>query len=104
MDVPGQGWREESNPDSIGDLLSDRQNLLWLDICDPGPAELEWLQREFGFHELALVRGAKAGPVIRERMAHRGRIAVSERIPPGGPPLCYGTGTRRSTCSRWRRR
>ncbi len=54
MDVHGQGWREESNPDSIGDVLSDRQNLLWLDIRDPGPAELEQLRREFGFHELTL--------------------------------------------------
>jgi magnesium transporter len=54
MDARGQGWQEAVDPGRVGELLSDRGNLLWLDICDPGPAELELLRREFGFHELAL--------------------------------------------------
>jgi len=37
MDVPGHGRQEEANPDGIGELLSDRQTLRWLDIRDPGP-------------------------------------------------------------------
>jgi len=54
MDVRGEGWRETVDPDCIGPLLGDCHNLLWLDIVDPGPAELELLRREFGFHELAI--------------------------------------------------
>jgi magnesium transporter len=59
MDVRGQGWQEDVNPDRIGELARDRQNLFWLDIRDPGPAELELLRREFDFHELALEDMAK---------------------------------------------
>ena len=54
MDVTGRGWQEEVDPGCIGEVLSSRDNLLWLDIVDPGPAELELLRREFGFHELAV--------------------------------------------------
>jgi magnesium transporter len=53
-EIPGVGWQEPLNPDRISGLLPDRTNLLWLDITDPGPAEIELLKREFGFHELAL--------------------------------------------------
>ena len=54
MDVRDQGWQEGASLDRISELLDDGGNLLWLDIRDPGPAELELLRREFGFHELAL--------------------------------------------------
>lgn len=30
------------------------QNFFWLDICDPGTAELEFLRKTFGFHPLDL--------------------------------------------------
>jgi magnesium transporter len=53
-ETSGLGWNETLQPDSIGHLRNDRSNLLWLDICDPGPAELDLLRREFGFHDLAL--------------------------------------------------
>jgi magnesium transporter len=59
LDARDQGWQETVNPDRLGKLLSDRANLLWLDISDPGPSELELLRREFGFHELALEDVAK---------------------------------------------
>jgi magnesium transporter len=59
LDARDTGWQESVDPDHLGKLLSDRANLLWLDICDPGPAELELLRREFGFHELALEDVAK---------------------------------------------
>jgi magnesium transporter len=35
-------------------LLPDRTKQLWLDISDPGPAEVDLLREVFGFHELAL--------------------------------------------------
>jgi magnesium transporter len=59
VDVPGQGWQDEVSLDRLSDLLADRQNLLWLDIRDPGPSELDLLQRAFRFHELALEDVAK---------------------------------------------
>jgi magnesium transporter len=59
LDARDKGWQEVVNPDRLRELLSDRANLLWLDISDPGPAELELLRREFSFHELALEDVAK---------------------------------------------
>lgn len=59
MDVPDRGWHETVDLDCLGGLLTDRRSLLWLDICDPGPSEIELLRREFGFHELALEDVAK---------------------------------------------
>jgi magnesium transporter len=50
----GQGWHEVVDVEQVSRLLGDAQNLLWLDIADPGPADVELLRREFGFHELAL--------------------------------------------------
>lgn len=35
-------------------LLAAPENRLWLDVSDPGPAEVDLLRRAFGFHELAL--------------------------------------------------
>ena len=54
LDARGQGKPAEVSADRLHDLLADRENRLWLDISDPGPAEVEILRREFGFHELAL--------------------------------------------------
>jgi magnesium transporter len=54
VEEQGQEWHEAPDVDRISDLRADHRNLLWLDISDPGPAELELLRREFGFHELAL--------------------------------------------------
>jgi magnesium transporter len=41
-------------PERISDLLQEPGTLLWVDIRDPGPAEIEMLREEFGFHRLAL--------------------------------------------------
>ena len=38
----------------LGELLADRENRLWLDISDPGPAEVALLRQVFGFHEVVL--------------------------------------------------
>ncbi len=38
----------------IDTLLADKENLLWLDIQDPTPEDIELLREEFRFHELAL--------------------------------------------------
>lgn len=54
VDTPDQGRPSEVSVDRLGQLLADKKTQVWLDISDPGPAEVALLQREFGFHELAL--------------------------------------------------
>ena len=54
VDARDQGLPMEVGVDQLGDLCADRSKRVWLDICDPGPAEVALLRREFGFHELAL--------------------------------------------------
>src|SRR5262249_48262626 len=54
VDNPHSGWNENVDTQQIDDLLGDHTNLIWLDVSDPGPKELELLRREFGFHELAI--------------------------------------------------
>src|SRR5687768_848120 len=49
-----QGVPAEVGVDRLSELLPDTRNQLWLDISDPGEAEVELLRRVFGFHELAL--------------------------------------------------
>jgi magnesium transporter len=53
-ETPNHGLDEDVPLERLPDLLHDTSNLLWLDICDPGPPELELLRDAFGFHELAL--------------------------------------------------
>lgn len=48
------GFDESITLDSISDILPNSGNILWLDIQDPTPGDLELLRHEFGFHELAL--------------------------------------------------
>ena len=50
---------EELPCERISDVVKDRNVLLWVDIQDPGPVQLEMLREEFGFHRLALEDAAK---------------------------------------------
>jgi magnesium transporter len=38
----------------LASLDVDKHALLWVDIADPQPADIKWLERTFGFHRLAL--------------------------------------------------
>jgi magnesium transporter len=40
--------------EQIRDYIRESGNLVWVDVQDPGPAELSMLLEEFGFHPLAL--------------------------------------------------
>jgi magnesium transporter len=60
VETRGGGVRDGYAVEQIDELLPDHGNLVWLDLCDPGPAEVELLRREFGFHELALEDVSKA--------------------------------------------
>lgn len=54
VDAGGEGVPAETPVERLAELLDGPMNRLWLDISDPGPAEVELLRRVFGFHELAL--------------------------------------------------
>ena len=54
VDGAGQALPSEVGVEQLDALLAVPENRLWLDISDPGPAEVELLRRVFGFHELAL--------------------------------------------------
>jgi magnesium transporter len=54
VDGPDRISPVEVDPEQLAELLPDRANRLWLDISDPGPEDVEWLRRAFGFHELTL--------------------------------------------------
>ena len=40
--------------EEVRDYIREPSNLVWMDVQDPGPAELSMLSEEFGFHPLAL--------------------------------------------------
>lgn len=44
----------------IAPLLADEQNILWLDLANPTPDDLQTLASEFGFHPLAIEDATKA--------------------------------------------
>jgi magnesium transporter len=54
VDTRDEAAPAEAGVERLRELLADRHNQLWLDISDPGPAEVALLQEAFGFHELAL--------------------------------------------------
>jgi magnesium transporter len=58
--------------EEIHEYLKERDNLVWVDVQDPGPVELEMLQEEFGFHPLALDDIAKGHerPKVDEYKGH----------------------------------
>jgi magnesium transporter len=60
VDTRGHGLQDGHTVDQISDLLPDRGNLIWLDICDPDQATVKLLREEFCFHELALEDVIKA--------------------------------------------
>src|SRR5687768_16435267 len=40
--------------DDLREYLRDPDNVIWMDVQDPGPEEFSRLVEEFGFHPLAL--------------------------------------------------
>lgn len=58
--------------EEIHDYIKDRDNLVWVDVQDPGEAELAMLLEEFGFHPLALDDIAKGHerPKVDEYKGH----------------------------------
>jgi magnesium transporter len=54
VDAGDQALPTEVSVTRLGELLADRQNSVWLDIGDPGPADVDLLRRVFRFHESSL--------------------------------------------------
>lgn len=54
VEACGGGMPQETSVDRLRELLPDRGKQLWLDVSDPGAAEVALLEQVFGFHELAL--------------------------------------------------
>ncbi len=50
----GQEWPEPIPAPDISEVLPDRDTLIWVDIRDPGDAEIAMLQEEFDFSPLSL--------------------------------------------------
>ena len=54
VDGPEYAAPTEVAVEHLSELLADPRKRLWLDISDPGLAEIGLLRREFGFHRRAL--------------------------------------------------
>jgi magnesium transporter len=54
VDAGGDALPAEVEAGRLDEVLAAPGNRVWLDISDPGPAEVDLLRRTFGFHELAL--------------------------------------------------
>jgi magnesium transporter len=52
--VDGRLSEEEFDPEKVSDLLANPRNLVWFDVDEPTPDDIATLEREFGFHPLAL--------------------------------------------------
>jgi len=50
----GGGFDESPDVQALGDLIRSPGKIVWLDIQDPTPEDVELLRKEFHFHELAL--------------------------------------------------
>jgi magnesium transporter len=66
--------------------IHDASNLVWMDVQDPGPAELSMLLEEFGFHPLALEDVAKGQqrPKVDEYKGYM--FVVTYSVVPGKAP------------------
>jgi magnesium transporter len=71
--------------EEIHDYIHDPDNVIWVDVRNPGAAELSILEEEFGFHPLVLegVAQGPARPRLDEYKAYL--LLVTCAAIPGGP-------------------
>ena len=70
--------------EEIPDHLHEADNLVWVDVQDPGPGELAMLEEVFGFHPLALADLAE-GPRRPRANEYKGYLLlVTHAAVPGG--------------------
>src|SRR5262245_47887467 len=72
--------------EEVREHLQDLSNLVWMDVQDPGPAELSLLLDEFGFHPLALedVSKGQQRPKVDEYKGHL-FVVLYAMLPGAGP-------------------
>jgi magnesium transporter len=72
--------------EEIHDYIRDPANVIWVDVRNPGAAELATLEEEFGFHPLALA-GAAQGPPRPRLDEYKAYLLLAVcAATPGGPP------------------
>jgi len=54
LHIPHQGFSSQVDLSDLGGVLGSKHAVLWLDLLEPSPEDMDLLRREFGFHELAL--------------------------------------------------
>ncbi len=66
--VAGISLERDVSIDEVAEHLSTEDDLVWVDVTDPGPEELELLLEMFGFHPLAIedVASGKQRPKLDE--------------------------------------
>ena len=62
-------------PEEIHDYIREADNVVWVDVQDPGPVELAMLVDEFGFHPLTL-EGAGGGQRRPKLDEYKGHLAL----------------------------
>jgi magnesium transporter len=70
----------------IHEYIQESDNVVWVDVQDPGPAEASVLEEEFGFHPLALegaTQSVQARPKLDEYKGYL--LLVTHAAIPGGP-------------------
>lgn len=72
--------------EEIHDYIRDPDNVVWVDVRNPGAAELAILEEEFGFHPLALESVGQGVPRPRLDEYKAYLLLVTCAAIPGGPP------------------
>lgn len=85
---PGSDLPETLSPERISDELKVPGSLLWVDVRDPGPAEIEMLSKEFDFSPLSLADALKfrQRPKVDEFPSYY-FIVIYAPLASGGPEL-----------------
>ena len=73
--VGGASLERGVSPEEVRDHLRVADNVVWVDVQDPGPAELAMLVDEFGFHPLSL-EGAGEGQRRPKLDEYKGYLAL----------------------------
>lgn len=70
----------------IHEYIQETDNVVWVDVQDPGPAEASILEEEFGFHPLALEGATQSGQPRPKLDEYKGYLLlVTYAAIPGGP-------------------
>lgn len=77
-----EGVRDDIGPDDISEHIGKAGCLVWVDVVDPTPGDLEQIQREFSLHPLAMEDATKHGqrPKLDKYPTHAFVVAYSASL------------------------